>query len=76
VTNNSKGAIGFVDDYTRWTTSKSVEKNMDILQSEVVPRALKWAKDSGAMFEGDKTTLIHFTHFRNTKKIARPLQAL
>lgn len=75
-TNNRKGAMGFVDDYTRWTTSDSVEENMETLQNKVVPRALKWATDSGATFEGDKTTLIHFTHFRNTKKIAQPLQAL
>jgi ribonuclease HI len=76
VNDNRRGAMGFVDDYTRWTVSESVEENMDTLQNEVVPRALKWATDSGATFEGDKTTLIHFTHFRNTKKIAQPLQAL
>ena len=25
--NNRKGTMGFVDDYTRWTTSDSVEEN-------------------------------------------------
>lgn len=71
-----KGAMGFVDDYNSWVAGNSVEENMDVLQREVVPRALRWATDHGATFEGDKTTLIHFTHFRNTKKIAQPLQAL
>lgn len=45
---NRKGAIGFVDDYTRWTIGNSVEENMAALQHEVVPRALQWAKDLSA----------------------------
>ena len=52
-----------------------MEENIETLQNKVVLRALKWAADIGAAFEGDKTTLIYFTHFRNTKKIALPLQA-
>jgi hypothetical protein len=55
-----------VDDYTRWTTSVSVKENVDTLQNEVIPRALKWATDSEATFGGDKTTLVRFTHFRKT----------
>ena len=65
---DSKGAMGFVDDYTRWTVSGSIEENMETLQSKVVPRALKWASDSGAIFEGDKTTLIHFVHALNASR--------
>ncbi len=68
--------MGFVDDYTRWVVSESVEDNMEILQNEVIPRALEWARGSGAMFEGDKTTLMHFTLTRSFKKIVRPVQAL
>ena len=71
-----KGSMGFVDDYSSWVTGESVEENMSTLQNVVVPRAIQWATRNGAKFEGEKTTLIHFTHFRKTKKIARPLQAL
>jgi hypothetical protein len=31
------------------------------LQQHLIPRALKWATDSGATFEADKTPFIHFT---------------
>ena len=31
VNDNRRGAMGFVDDYTRWTVSESVEENMDTL---------------------------------------------
>jgi hypothetical protein len=70
------GAMGFIVDYTRWTVSESVEENIACLQNEVVPRVLRWAADSGAALEGEKRTLIHFTHFGNTKKVAQPLQVL
>ena len=59
--------MGFVDDYTRWTVSDTIDKNMEILNGKVVPRALQWARDSGATFEGDKTILMHFT--RNKQKL-------
>lgn len=73
-TSDRGGNIGFVDDFTRWVTGDSIDANMHRLNSRVVPRALQWAKDSGAIFEGDKTTLIHFT--RNTRKRVQPEQAL
>lgn len=56
------GAMGFVDDYTRWTIGDTVEENVETLREKVIPRALEWAKNSGTTFEGEKTTLIHFTH--------------
>lgn len=65
--NGRRGNMGFVDDYTQWAISESVERNMSVLNDKVVPRALQWAKDSGATFESDKTVLMHFT--RNRKKI-------
>lgn len=64
----SRGNMGFVDDYSRWAVSDSIEQNMAILNNKVVPRALQWAKDSGATFESDKTVLMHFT--RNSRKMA------
>ncbi len=68
------GSMGFVDDYSRWTVGATIETNMEVLQSTVIPRALQWAKDSGATFEPDKTTLLHFT--RSTTGIQQPFQAL
>jgi hypothetical protein len=49
---------------------------MACFQNEAVPRVLRWAADSGAAFDGEKTTLIHFTDFWRTKGIAQPLQGL
>lgn len=63
-----KGNMGFVDDYSRWAISDSIERNMTVLNEKVVPRALKWAKDSGATFESNKTILMHFS--RNSRKMA------
>lgn len=62
-----KGNMGFVDDYSRWAVSDSIERNMAVLNDKVVPRALQWAQDSGATFESDKTVLIHFS--RNSRKM-------
>jgi ribonuclease HI len=73
---NNKGAMGFVDDYTRWTVGDTVEKNLETIQNVVLPRALDWASRSGATFEGDKTTLIHFVPARRQKNVPRPMQAL
>jgi hypothetical protein len=70
------GALGFVDDYTGWTISDTVEENMETPGEKVIPRALEWAKKSGAKFEGEKSTLIHSTHWKSSWKISQPLQAL
>jgi hypothetical protein len=45
-----RGAIAFVDDYTRWTVGSSAEANTAVLQHKVIPRALDWAAWSGAAF--------------------------
>ncbi|OKP12963.1 hypothetical protein PENSUB_1345 [Penicillium subrubescens] len=56
-----KDAIAFVDDYTRWTVGLSAEANTITLQQKVILRALEWAARSGAAFEAEKTSFIHFT---------------
>ncbi|XP_044714766.1 endonuclease-reverse transcriptase domain-containing protein [Hirsutella rhossiliensis] len=56
----SGGSIAFVDDYSAWVTGSTAESNRDGIQS-IIDRALEWEKRSGATFEGDKTTIIHFT---------------
>ncbi|KAJ9473813.1 hypothetical protein VN97_g13263 [Penicillium thymicola] len=56
-----KGAIAFVDDYTRWTVGSTAEANTSVLQRKVIPRALQWAAQSDAAFEAEKTSFIHFT---------------
>jgi hypothetical protein len=65
-----KGAIAFVDDYTGWTVGSSAEANTTVLQRKVIPRALEWAAQSGAAFEAEKTSLIHFT--RNPRHCQLP----
>jgi hypothetical protein len=51
----------FVDDYTRWTVSSPAEAHTTTLQRKVIPKALEWAAQSGAAFEADKASFIHFT---------------
>ena len=64
-----KGAIAFVDDYTRWTVGSSAEANTTILQRKAIPRALEWAAQSGAAFEAEKTSFIHFTRNQRQRQL-------
>jgi len=57
--------MAFVDDYTAWITGPLAESNREGIEA-IVARALDWEKRSGATFEGDKTTVMHFT--RNASK--------
>ena len=55
------GAIAFVDDYSAWVTGSDVETNTAVIQAQLIPRAEEWAKESGATFQAEKTSFIHFT---------------
>jgi hypothetical protein len=57
---NNSGSIAFVDDYSAWVTGPTAESNRDGIQS-IINYALEWEKRSGATFEVDKTSVIHFT---------------
>jgi len=46
-------------------TGPNAAENTRKLQTELLPRAEKWARESGAVFEAEKTGFIHFV---------RPLQ--
>lgn len=61
----SEGSIGFIDDYNAWVAGPSAAENTRRLQTQLLPRAEKWARESGAVFEAEKTAFIHFN---------RPLQ--
>lgn len=63
--NKSEGPIGFIEDNNAWVTGPSMVENARKLQTQLLPRAGKWARESGAVFEADKTAFIHFV---------RPLQ--
>lgn len=54
------GSMAFVDDYSAWVTGPTAEANRVGIQA-IIDRALDWERRSGATFEGDKTTIIHFT---------------
>ena len=54
------GSVAFVDDYTAWVTGVSAEENRANIQA-LINRAQDWERRSGATFEGDKTTIVHFT---------------
>ena len=55
------GALGFVDDFNAWVVGPDEEQNTAMVQETILPRAEQWAKQSGATFEADKTSFIHFT---------------
>jgi hypothetical protein len=59
--NRNEGAMAFVDDFTAWVTGKDEANNTAKLQETVIPKAERWEKTSGATFEADKTSFIHFT---------------
>lgn len=63
----SGGAMAFVDDYTAWVVGKTTAENRDCLQT-IVQQATAWESRSGASFEGDKTSFVHFT--RNSHQAA------
>lgn len=54
------GSMAFVDDYSAWVTGPTAEENRDGIQA-LIDRALAWERCSGATFECDKTTIVHFT---------------
>ena len=54
------GAMAFVDDYNAWVTGPSADANREGIQA-IIDRAVEWEKRSGATFEGEKTTVIHFS---------------
>ncbi|KAM0718341.1 hypothetical protein Q7P37_006673 [Cladosporium fusiforme] len=58
---NEGGALGFVDDFNAWVTGADEEETTKLIQETIIPHAERWAKESGATFEGNKTSLIHFT---------------
>ncbi|KAM4066065.1 reverse transcriptase (RNA-dependent DNA polymerase) [Hirsutella rhossiliensis] len=54
------GSIAFIDDYSAWVTGPTAEANREGIQA-AINDALKWEARSGATFEADKMTIIHFT---------------
>ena len=55
-----RGSLGFIDDYTAWVVRRTRAETVKVLQEEVIPRAERWARQSGATFEAEKTGLVHF----------------
>ncbi|KAJ5709444.1 hypothetical protein N7493_010778 [Penicillium malachiteum] len=53
------GAVAFVDDYTAWVTGPTAQSNREGIET-IINEALDWERRSGATFEADKTTIIHF----------------
>jgi len=58
---NKGGALGFVDDFNAWVIGGDEGETTRLIQETIIPHAERWAKESGATFEADKTSLIHFT---------------
>ena len=49
-----------VDDYTAWVTGPSARLNRGEIRS-IIKDALEWERLNRATFEGEKTTIVHFT---------------
>lgn len=71
VINKNKGAIAFIDDYTAWVTGSEIQSNTEQLQRKIIPKLGFRASSSGAIFNPEKTVLVHFT--RNTRKATAKL---
>lgn len=56
-----------IDDYTAWVTRDSTTQNIAKLQAQVILHLEKWVYQSGAVFNPEKTVLVHFT--RNKTKL-------
>ncbi|KOC07778.1 hypothetical protein AFLA70_340g000881 [Aspergillus flavus AF70] len=54
------GATAFVDDFTAWVTGPTAQSNREGIEA-IINEALDWERRSGATFEAEKTTIIHFT---------------
>lgn len=50
-----------------WVTGADIQSNTQRLQREIIPKLETWAESSGAIFNPEKTVLVHFT--RGRKKI-------
>lgn len=59
--NKNGGSLGFVDDFNAWVVGEDEEQTTKLAQDTIIPHAEKWAARSSAIFEADKTSLIHFT---------------
>lgn len=57
----AKGSIGFVDDFNAWVVGADEEETTAAIETTILPHTKRWARQSGATFEADKTSLIHFT---------------
>ena len=55
------GSIGFVDDFNAWVVGADEEETTAAIETTILPHTKRWARQSGATFEADKTSLIHFT---------------
>ena len=55
--------MGFVDDISLLTYSKSTERNVQNLE-KAYKKCLNWAKTHGSRFNPDKSELIHFKRGR------------
>jgi hypothetical protein len=59
--NGKGGAMGFVDDFSAWVVRDNEKQTTKDIQDTIIPYATQRAEQSGAIFETDKTSLIHFT---------------
>ena len=65
--NAKGGSLAFVDNYTAWVVGDSAEANTRQLQENIVHKAKKWEKCSGATFEHKNTAFAHFTRNKPRK---------
>ena len=55
------GSIGFIDDFNAWVVGANEEETTTAIETTILPHTGRWARQSGATFEADKPSLIHFT---------------
>lgn len=55
------GALSLVDDFNPSVVGSDAEQNTKAIPDTIIPHAEQWSRRSGATFEADKTSLMHYT---------------
>lgn len=66
----TQGALGFVDDYSPWVVRDNVDQNIQAVQTTIIPKAERWAKESRAEQLLNPQRLVSFTYTESRERRA------
>jgi ribonuclease HI len=72
--NDNSGALAFIDDYLWWTVGDTDEENVKRMETQNLPRAMRWAAQNSASFEVNKFAVMHFASpYRKSVNTSAPV---